>query len=216
MKKEMNIRSAKNKAAKLGGHQLPDKKGVSMGGHQTAAVSGHMFGLSARGESVVKIIGGAALVGVAAQLAIPLYPVPITLQTMAIMLIALVYRPSESLATIITYVGAGLLGAPVFAHFGFGAHTLFGPTGGYIIGFVAAVAAMGNIKERWGINSGLLLFVNAIIGTAIIFAFGLAWLSLLVGPRAAITAGLLPFLLSGVIKAALLTLALRFVGLLKK
>ena len=165
-------------------------------------------------ESLLKIIGGALLVYAGASISIPLEPVPITLQTVAILLIALTYGRAESMAAILTYVGAGVMGAPVFAGGAFGPMVLLSPSGGYIFGFVAAVYIVGYMKEKFGTEKFLPLLAASAMGEVAIFALGVAWLTYLLGFEKAVAVGLMPFILPGVAKTVFLAVALRAMGLL--
>ncbi|MGI9461004.1 MAG: biotin transporter BioY [Alphaproteobacteria bacterium] len=175
-------------------------------------------GLSAlvSGLALLKIFGGVLLIYAAAHISIPIQPVPVTLQTLAVLLLALTYGRWESLASIITYVGAGMMGAPIFAGGKFGAMVLLSPTGGYIIGFVVAVFLVGLIKEKWQCKKFLPLLFASLSGLVAIFTFGMMWLFYLFGFDKAIAVGLVPFILPELVKAFLLAGALFAVGFFKK
>ena len=123
---------------------------------------------------------------------IPLFPVPVTLQTLAVLLAAAVMK-RYALIPVLLYLVLGGLGLPVFHNGMAGFGVLFGPTGGYLIGFIPAAMAAGLAYEcsrREVQISGLVL------ATALIYLFGLTWLILSTGMSvsAAIVAGMLPFL----------------------
>jgi biotin transport system substrate-specific component len=165
-----------------------------------------IFSSISRQLNLVKVLSGVILIFAFAQITIPLDPIPITLQTLAVILIGLTYQMSEGLAAVTLYVVAGALGIPIFANMssGFG-----GPSSGYLIGFIAAVYGINKFKERFGIASFLLIVSASILGSIIIFAFGLAWLSAFIGVSGAIQHGLMPFILPGIIKAFLLGVILK-------
>lgn len=157
------------------------------------------------------ILAGSLVVAASAQIRIflPNTPVPITLQTLAILLIGATLGTWRGMAAVATYVAAGGLGLPFFAGFGGGALALLGPTGGYLLGFVLAAGLVGWLAERkldrkW--SSALPMFLA---GQLIIYLCGMIWLSHFVGGIApALAAGVLPFLVGDGIKVAVSILAL--------
>lgn len=153
---------------------------------------------------------GVVLLSLTAQISIPLQPVPITLQTFGVLLIGLTFERKAAIHSIASYLAIGALGAPVFAHFTGGLPYLLGPTGGYLFGFLLAVVMMSALKPYLNSRSLLQLALNALTGTAIILASGVAWLAAFVGTEQAVTLGLMPFILPGLIKAGLLAVALRY------
>jgi len=158
---------------------------------------------------LMQIAFGVALLFACSQIEIPFKPVPITLQTMGVMLIGLTFTRRNASAAVLSYLALGALGAPVFAGFSGGIPTLLSTTGGYLMGFWFAVLAMTSLKARLPRNSIVATATNAALGTGIVFFFGLAWLSRFIGFEAAIQFGLLPFIIPGIVKIALLTLSLR-------
>lgn len=153
---------------------------------------------------------GFFLLFASAQITIPLKPVPITLQTMAVMIIGLTYATRPALSAIALYLIAGALGAPIFGEWSGGFSKLIGPTGGYLAGFFVAAIFMTTWRKLFASNAFWTMFLNCALGTSLIFAFGIAWLSHFVGFSQAITLGLLPFLLPGTIKALLLCASIRY------
>jgi biotin transport system substrate-specific component len=158
---------------------------------------------------LLPVIFGCALLILFTKIIIPLKPVPISLQTVAVMLIGLLYTRANAIQTVTAYLGLGALGLPVFT--GAGPATLIGPTGGYLLGFLAAVAAMTFIRDRWLSNrsSWLHQLTLCVIGTTIVYAFGVSWLSFLVGFEKAIAFGVMPFILPSIVKVAILTSLLK-------
>lgn len=174
-------------------------------------------------ESLFKMMGGMFLVYAATNITIPIQPVPITLQTFAILLMALLYSRAESFSSIVGYVTVGLMGAPVFSGGKFGLMTLLSPTGGYIMGFVAAVFVVGYLKEKLLAHQAispsktfLYAALIALLGLVIIFAMGMLWLTYLFNIGQAWAVGVMPFILPEIIKAGCLGLALSAVGFFKK
>lgn len=155
-------------------------------------------------RKVMMVLFGTMLVAMSAQISVPMFPVPMSLQTFAIMLIGLTYGARLAGATLVTYLAQGAMGFPVFAGGAAGLAPLMGPTAGFLFGFVLMAVAMGWLVER-GLNRGVLLFVAALIATALLFVPGLLWLQT-VTPltlQGAFMAGAAPFLLGEVVKAAI-------------
>ena len=158
-------------------------------------------------RSGVTILLGAALTAVAAQIAIPVpgSPVPVTGQTFAVLLTAAALGPARGLAAQALYLMMGTVGLPVFAGAGHGPGVIFGASGGYLIGFLAAAAITGYGARRGADRSPgrtLLLFALA---SVVIYAIGTTWLCLDTGMSAGagISAGVTPFLPGDTAKALL-------------
>ena len=132
-------------------------------------------------SEMLQIVIGVGLLFGCAQVSIPLQPVPITLQTVAVMLIGLFYSKQVAVKTVLSYLALGTLGAPVFANFSGGIAKLIGPTGGYLIGFLVAVYGMAAARERILKDTYVSMICNCIIGNVLIFIPGISWLSFYVG-----------------------------------
>jgi biotin transport system substrate-specific component len=158
--------------------------------------------------------GGAVLfLALSAHLRVPFWPVPMTMQTFAVLMIGASLPLAESLSALYAYLALGGLGLPVFAGAG-GIAALLGPTGGYLAGFVLAGLLLGLLRARaGGLPRGFALFAGLVAADALIFAAGLLWLARFVGSAQAVRLGLLPFLLADATKVglafALLSLAAR-------
>jgi biotin transport system substrate-specific component len=142
--------------------------------------------------------------------AIPLGPVPFTLQVMFVLLAGLVLGPRLGALSVIAYLALGLV-APVYAGGTSGAGVLFGPTGGYLWGFVAA-AALAGLAARGSDDPDLgRLVLAGLAGLVPIYVLGAAWLALQLhlDPAAAIAAGVAPFVWGDVFKALAAALAAR-------
>lgn len=162
---------------------------------------------------LVLVLAGSALLAISAQIKIPLYPVPVTGQTLVVLMIGMAYGSRLGAATLLAYLVEGGMGLPVFAGGGAGWATLAGPTGGYLIGFLAAAFLLGLLAER-GMGRGPVSTALAmIVGTALIYVFGVTHLSGFIGFEKAVAAGLLPFLYGDALKlivaAGLMPLAWR-------
>lgn len=160
--------------------------------------------------AVAKLVAGVILLFASAQISIPLQPVPITLQTVAVMLIGLTYRPKEAFHTLSTYLILGALGLPVFASFHSGIQWLFGKTGGYLFGFLLAAVTMSSFYYRAHQNLWTTL-LTCFVGLGIIYGCGVLWLAGFIGFKAAVAAGVTPFIVPGIIKAGILSALLRFI-----
>ena len=146
-------------------------------------------------------MAGVVLLTISAKAKIPFWPVPFTLQTLVLLLLGMSYGRGLATATAIAYLALGATGAPVFATGG-GVAYMVGPTGGYLLGFVLAMALMGHLGDRgWGRTVKSML-VPMLLGTAVIFACGVGWLTFLIGPEKALAAGLYPFVFSEALKVA--------------
>ena len=149
---------------------------------------------------------GSALLIASAKAQIPFWPVPMTLQTLVVVLLGVVMGPRLGVATVALYLLEGAAGLPVFAgtpERGIGLVYMAGPTGGYLAGFVAAAWLAGAAAERGWTKAWTLRALTIAAGFAVIYALGAAWLSTLIGVSAALKAGIVPFLLGDAIKLAL-------------
>jgi len=152
-------------------------------------------------KSVAALLGGAALTALCAQVQIPFYPVPFTLQTLAVLAVSLALGSRLAVAAQATYLLAGAAGLPVFAGFSGGAARLAGPTGGYLLGFLLAAWIVGSLADRgWDRTVGR-AFVACLLGTMAIYSVGASVLSLYVGWTAAWMQGVVPFVIADALKA---------------
>jgi biotin transport system substrate-specific component len=154
---------------------------------------------------IVLVVAGTALLTLSAKIRLPLPYVPMTLQTLVVLLIGAAYGRRLGVATVMAYLGAGAAGLPVFAGPSGGLAPLVGPTGGYLFGFVAAAFIAGWLSERGWDRSALWLFVAMGIGHIVILAAGFAWLAFgaRLGIEKAWAVGVVPFMTASVIKNAL-------------
>ncbi|PYE48393.1 biotin transporter BioY [Deinococcus yavapaiensis] len=172
-------------------------------------------------RDVALVVLAAAFVALLAQVEVPIKPVPITLQTLGVLLVGAALGSKRGAAAIATYLAAGAVGLPVLAGGAGGLAKIFGPTGGFLIGFIAAAFVVGWLVERLAADRKVLGTVGAMIaGNLVIYAFGLPWLALAVPAlrewSALLAAGFTPFLLGDALKlllaAALLPSAWAFLG----
>lgn len=151
--------------------------------------------------SLFLVLAGSALLGLSAQFKVPLAWVPVTGQTLVVLLIGMTYGRYLGAATVIAYISQGGFGLPVFAGGAAGWLTLTGPTGGYLIGFVVAAFVMGWLAERGMGRSIISTALAMLVGTAVIYAGGVVWLSNFVGGfERAVIVGVVPFLAGDFLK----------------
>lgn len=148
-------------------------------------------------------LGGSLAIAASAQIQVPMQPVPMTMQSLVVLLIGIAYGPRLGAATVMLYLLEGLVGLPVFAGFKAGPAALAGPTGGFLIGFVPAAALAGWLAARGWARNVWRSVATFVAGHAVLFASGVTWLGLLIGFERAVMLGLLPFLPGTVVKAAL-------------
>lgn len=164
---------------------------------------------------IALVVAGAALVAVLAQVAVPLWPVPVTGQTLAVLLVGASLGAARGAASLALYAVLGLAGLPIFAPQDDGSHltglaALTAPSFGYIIGFIASAAIVGWAAERSWDRGWYKPIITFIGGSLVVFAFGLPWLAVALGqfglpndPQSVLISGFYPFIIGGIIKAAI-------------
>ena len=162
-------------------------------------------GFSAAARAVILVALGTALLALSAKINLPLPYVPMTLQTLVVLMIGAAYGWRLGSVTVITYLAEGAIGLPVFAGPVGGLAPLVGPTAGYLAGFVAAAFITGWLSERGWDRSVPRLFVAMGLGHIVILAAGFAWLAfgMKLGVEKAWLVGIAPFVAASVIKNAL-------------
>jgi biotin transport system substrate-specific component len=158
-----------------------------------------MFGDMERSRTIAYAAACIGLIALGGWISVPFFPVPFTLQTLFVLLTGAVMK-RHAAVPVALYVLLGTLGLPLFHNGMTGPGVLLGPTGGYLIGFVFAALAVGLAYER---KSEYLHIAGIVLGTALIYLFGVAWLviSLGMGLVPAVLAGVVPFIIGDVIKA---------------
>jgi biotin transport system substrate-specific component len=162
-------------------------------------------------HNVMLVAGFTLVIAASARIAVPLpfTPVPITMQTLTVLLAGVLLGTRLGAVTIVAYLTEGAAGLPVFAPTTApGPAALIGPTGGYLIGFVFAAAAVGALAEHGWDRRHATTLLAMILGNLVIYAFGVGWLSRFLGLTGAVANGLLPFLVGDAIKIGLAMAAL--------
>ena len=156
-------------------------------------------------RAVVLIALGTALMALSAKVNLPLPYVPMTLQTLVVLMIGAAYGWRLGSATMIAYLAEGAMGLPVFAGPVGGIAPLVGPTAGYLFGFIGAAFVTGWLAERGCDRSVMLLFAAMAAGHILILAAGFGWLAIGLGLGAAKAwqVGLMPFVAASLVKNAL-------------
>lgn len=154
-------------------------------------------------RDVLLVVAFSLLTALFTRLEIPLWPVPITGQTFAILLSGAALGSRKGAMSQALYIGYGVMGAPVFSGGGAGIHHLTGPTGGYILGFVVAAYVAGLLAERGWDRRVLTTAAAMVAGNLAIYVIGLIRLSSMVPFDQLFVVGLFPFLVGDALKIAL-------------
>ncbi len=158
---------------------------------------------------VVLALAGSALIALCAQISVPFFPVPLTLQTFAVFLIGLSFGWRLGGITVALYLLEGALGLPVFAGGKGGLIVFMGPTAGYFAGFFLAATACGWFAERGFDRNYTKLFTALLISNILLYAPGLLWLGSLIGwDKPVLELGLYPFVMGDLLKIAMAVLLL--------
>jgi len=150
------------------------------------------------------IICGALILGLSAQVKVylPISPVPITGQTFAVLMLGALLGSKRGVLAILAYLVEGILGLPVFAG-GMGPATLIGPTGGYLVGFIAVAYVGGKLAEMGWDRRVSTTIAAMLAGEIVLYVFGVCWLAIMTNIRIALTVGLYPFIVGDVLKVVL-------------
>ncbi|MDD8023456.1 MAG: biotin transporter BioY [Paracoccaceae bacterium] len=161
---------------------------------------------ASRGARAAQLAGGTVLLAAASQISVPMFPVPMTLQTLAVLSIGMTMGARMGALTVALWLAEAAMGLPVLANGGSTA-AFFGPTAGFLLGFVVMAAVAGVAADR-GVKSFPGLMVAGLIAGAVLYIPGLAWPALAMGkPVAALLSGwMLPFVMGDIVKAVLAAL----------
>jgi biotin transport system substrate-specific component len=181
-----------------------NKESEPMSANASAIKTG-LFDLS-HAQRVAGILIGNLLLILSAKIQLPFWPVPMTMQTFVVLMIGAVLGARAGAATVALYLFEGGLNFAVFAgtpERGIGLAYMYGPTGGYLLGFLVAALAIGFASDKGWMKSLLGNIAWMLAGHAIILALGVAWLSRMAGFDAALASGLHPFWLATALKTAM-------------
>jgi biotin transport system substrate-specific component len=155
-----------------------------------------------KAKDIAIVISASWLLAISAQFTfnLPFSPVPVTGQTLAVLLIGSLLGKNRGAAAVGLYLIQGAAGLPVFAGGKSGFITLVGPTGGYLIGFIAAAYIVGILAELRYDKSPSYIAFSMFVGNLVIYSFGLFWIVQFVGESSALQMGLFPFLVGDFVK----------------
>ena len=180
--------------------------------HEVATLRLALFSRSTIATRVALVLGGTAFLAAMAQISIPIpgSPVPVTGQTLAVLLLGTAYGANLGLVTFATYLAIGIAGAPVFTQGTHGSSHLFGATGGYLVGMLLTSYLVGFLAGRKWDQKIATVIPTMILGNLLTFTVGLIWLHQYTHQNWAWTfsKGFTPFLLGEVIKIAIASTAL--------
>lgn len=154
------------------------------------------------------VVGGSLLIALAAQVSVPMVPVPMTLQTLAILTVGLTLGARLGAATVAVYLAEGAMGLPVFANGNAGLAYMMGPTAGFLAGFVGMAWLAGWASDRGMTRSFLGAAMAAVAASALLYVPGLAWPAVAMGKSVPdlLSGWMLPFLAGDAVKAVLAAL----------
>lgn len=164
--------------------------------------------LALRAKGVAALGLSVALIAVCAQISVPLGRVPVTLQTFAVAFAGALFGFKRGVGSVFLYLFMGLIGIPVFSGFGAGPAALFGPTGGYLFGFLF-LSLFPALLKRLPVKSGAkragLFFAGSVLGLILCYAFGTVWFLIVFKTSliSALSMCVLPFLLPDMLKLGL-------------
>lgn len=160
---------------------------------------------------IAALVAGVLALTASAKIQVPFYPVPMTFQPLVVLLLGAGYGLRLGGATVASYLAVGAAGLPVFAgtpEKGIGLAYMMGPTGGYLLGFLIAAMAVGWLARRGWDRHFLTMAAAMVIGTALIYLPGVAWLGSVVGwDKPVLEWGLYPFLYGDALKIVIATIA---------
>jgi biotin transport system substrate-specific component len=175
-------------------------------------------GVNRAARAIVLVLAGTAILAISAKIKVPFWPVPMTLQTLAVLLIGAAYGSRLAVATVVAYIAEGMLGLPVFTNTPpavAGPLYMLGPTAGFIVSWVLVAAIVGFASDRGWDRSPLRLGAAMLIAVVVQFAMGFAWLAWFaqlpngvagIGMAKAFAGGVAPFLLGDALKVVLAAL----------
>lgn len=174
----------------------------------TPTLSAAILGQETLTKRLLMVLGGSLLIALAARVSVPMFPVPMTLQTLAILVVGLTYGARMGAATLLAYLAEGAMGLPVFAGGHAGLAYMVGPTGGFLLGFVLMAWLAGLASDRGWTRSFVGAALTALAVSAVLYVPGLAWPAAVMGKTVPelLTGWMLPFLAGDAVKAVLAAL----------
>ena len=159
---------------------------------------------------ILAVVAGTLLLTLSSYIEVPMIPVPMTMQTFAVVLIGALFGWKLGAITVLAWLGQAAIGLPVLSGGSGGPQVFIGPTAGYLFAFPLAAALVGYLAEHgWNGRRVALAFIAMLLGHTVCLFFGAAWLASLIGLKAAIAAGVTPFLLGAILKSALAAASLK-------
>jgi biotin transporter BioY len=151
----------------------------------------------------IVVICGSLILCLSAQVKVylPISPVPITGQTFAVLMLAALLGSRLGVLAVIAYLAEGIAGLPVFAG-GIGLAALIGPTGGYLVGFIAVAYVVGRLAEMGWDRRVSTTILAMLAGEFVLYTFGVCWLAIMTNIRTALVIGLYPFIVGDILKIA--------------
>lgn len=165
--------------------------------HNSSVVNSQSWGTLAR--EMALILGGSLLVAFLAQVELPMWPVPITGQTFGVLLLGL-FLGRHAALSMVAYWLEGAAGLPVFAGGAGGFAHAVGPTGGYLLGFIVAAFVVGWLAEKGWCKRMETAVLVLLLGSILIYLFGIPWLAQFTGWQKVWSLGILPFIPGDVLK----------------
>ncbi len=165
-----------------------------------------VFGLEGRSSlarDAALALAATGLLALSAKIQVPFYPVPMTLQSLVVLVIGAAFGWRLGVASVLAYLAEGAAGLPVFAGAGAGPAYMMGPTGGYLLGFVIAAGVTGYLAERGYTKSVLGALGVMALGHALLFVPGYLWMAQLFGAEKAYLLGVAPFYAATALKTGL-------------
>jgi len=160
-------------------------------------------------KNLAAVAIGSALLALSAHVQAPFWPVRLSMQSFVVLAIGITCGGRLGAATLLAYLAEGALGLPVFQG-GAGLAYMAGPTGGYLLGYLLAASTVGKLADRGATQSWPGIIAVLLLGEALIYVPGVAWLAVLFGPAKGVAFGLVPFLPAEALKLALAAAATPF------
>lgn len=152
---------------------------------------------------VAIVLAGIAVLTASSYIAVPVWPVPVTMQTLAVIVMGALLGPRMGAGVVLAWLGAAFAGAPLLAGGAAGPAAFVGPTAGYLAAFPVAAALAGFLPRAMSASGHGARLAGYLALHGLILALGWAWLSQLIGAEAALAAGVTPFLIGALLKSGL-------------